>query len=138
MAKEPEDPEEREAHDMVTGFLSSKVIDAQADYLSRGRAYQALSDEDLATQWIASFKAMTDLAAGRTKRAIHADYASEFGLRGLRPPEELVKDDLKRYVDSLMDKLRDLERDDPEAYERLEQELGEDISNYKPSKDDAN
>ena len=133
-----EDFDENEASELVQGFLASKVVDSQADYLSRGRAHQYLSEHELAGQWVAAFRARAVPPADQEKRRIEEDYSAEFELRGMKPPDDLIKDDMERYLAHVGDKLEAMKRDDPEDWDRLVLELGKDIRDYKPAKKDAN
>ena len=77
-------------------------------------------------------------AADQEKRRIEEDYSAEFELRGMERPDDLVKDDIERYLAHVADKLEAMKRDDPEGWDRLVLELGKDICDYKPAKRDAN
>ena len=126
-----------ESDALLMGYLDSLAVDAQADYLRRGRAHQDLSEHELAEQWVAAFRAMVLPAADEQKHRIESDYSAEFELRGMEPPDDLVKDDMEHYLAYVADKLEAMKRDDPEGWDRLVLELGKDIRDYKPAKQDA-
>jgi hypothetical protein len=133
-----DDYDEKEASELVQGFVAGKVVDAKADYLSRGRAHHHLSEQELAEQWVTAFREMAVPTAEQKKRRIEADYSLEFELRGMERPDDLVKDDMERYLAHFADKLEAMKRDDPEGWDRLVLELGKDICDYNPAKKDAN
>jgi len=91
----------------MQAFLASKVVDQISDYNQRGRAYRALSDDELVHSWQSIWNELATDPVNMKKRDAQADLASEFALRQKNPPWELVR----RQIDIF---LKDAER----AWER--------------------
>jgi hypothetical protein len=65
----------------VESWIASESTDKVADYASRGRKHQNLSDLDLVTAWQTAFKRMADDVRDYDRRGVEEDYKSEFSLR---------------------------------------------------------
>ncbi len=76
--------------DLVTGFIQHRQVEESADYVVRGRAYEPLSDADLADAWINAFKAW---AHDFSMRQEMDDYGAELGLREIQPPLDRVPEE---------------------------------------------
>jgi hypothetical protein len=92
----------------VESWITSESTDRVADYASRGRKHQHLSDLDLATAWQAAFKRMADDVRDYDRRAAEEDYKSEFILRKIEPPYHSIHDDLERFFDETNRAMREL------------------------------
>ena len=124
--------EKDEAEKIALSYLESQRMNRIADYVSRGRAYENLSDDDVNKGWRNTMKAMALDPANRIPRGLNNDYESELGLRGLSPPEGTEEAEqflavTKRVIEEKMA--------DPEERERIMKGLAEDLSDFHDQKD---
>src|SRR3981189_1465250 len=93
----------------IEAFVGSDALDRATGYGRRGRVYQSLLLDELKEKWRVAFQALADDPAHPEKRAPEDDLASEFTLRGIERPFDLVKDDIDRYrfaVDGVIEQMR--------------------------------
>jgi hypothetical protein len=69
-----------EADRDVELFLANEQVDQIADYASRGRVYERLTDGELAEKWINAFRQFADAPSDERRRAIEIDLKAEFQL----------------------------------------------------------
>ena len=74
-------------HDLVLGYIHDQEIEATAAYVERGRAYAALTEDELKQRWAAAFKVWADSGESQPME----DFGSELALRGVELPMELVE-----------------------------------------------
>jgi uncharacterized protein YaaN involved in tellurite resistance len=95
------------AREFVMAFLQSLAMDETADYLQRGREFQANTIEELEAAYAEVYKlfvrAIVDHGGAAARKSIQAadDIAAELRLRGLGPPIESVRDamaELEKFV----------------------------------------
>lgn len=72
--------------EIAIAFLEAGQMDKRASYLSRGRAFQALSDDQLAERIAAAFTGMVADPLDADKYRMVDDLSSEFRVRGKEPP----------------------------------------------------
>src|SRR5262245_44599230 len=82
-------------------FLANEQVDQIADYASRGRLYEQLTDGELAEKWIHAFKLFADAPSDERRRAIEIDLKAEFRLRSIEPPYDQVRPEINRIVDDM-------------------------------------
>jgi hypothetical protein len=119
--------EEDEAEKTALSFLKSQRMNQLADYVSRGRAFGKMTDEEVHEGWRASMGAMARSPTERAHRRLNNDYESELDLRRLPFPEgtEEAKqflDASKRMIDELLA--------DPEERERIRADLAKDLGDF--------
>ena len=78
----------------IRGWIESDSADDVADYAARGRRFCELSNAELSAAWVRSFKAAANNFRNKDLRDVTSDYTSEFRIRSLQPPYDLVDDDL--------------------------------------------
>ena len=83
----------------MKAFLASKVVDQISDYNQRGRAYRALSDDELIGSWEAIWDLLAVDPVNMENRDIQADLSSEFALRQQEPPWKLVRRQIDIYLE---------------------------------------
>jgi hypothetical protein len=77
--------------------LAIQQVDQIADYASRGRVHERLTDQQLAEKWINAIRQCAHTSTDEQRRAIE-DLKAEFQLRSIEPPYEQVKLELDRIV----------------------------------------
>lgn len=126
-------PKSKTMMDDIIGRLESGKMDEQAEYLGRGRSYASLSVEELKDQWCVAFNAR---AADFRSLPMHrwvADLASELGLRGIEPPYERV--DLNKVASAIGAHLQEMQRNDPEGFQKHSDELDADLEAFRTARD---
>lgn len=84
--------EEDFARNAVNHALAKAQIDSTARYLSEGRQFAELSDDDLNDTWVEAFKGWVR-DAGARKASDDAD--AEMSLRKMEPPLHLVNEEFE-------------------------------------------
>jgi hypothetical protein len=116
--------EEDEAEKAVLTWIGSEMADAAADYAARGRKFADLSVTELSNAWVQAFKACANSIHDHNLRSTQSDYASEFQLRGLVPPQELVQDDVETLTDNIKKWIESLTQDQEDELEhRVERDF---------------
>ena len=115
----------------VETFLASQQTDDAADYASRGRVFKPLTDQQLAEKWVSTFRDMADAPDDQALRALETDLRSEFRLRNIEPPHEQIKSEMDRLVAHLSSRFEKLERDDPDRFTEMNEEMEQDIADLK-------
>jgi hypothetical protein len=85
------------ADQFVEGMLKSDLMDCQAAYLSRGRAYGAASDNGLQHRWAEAFRAFVNQRTS-VNQLVMDDLMAELGLRGLQPNGKLVEAEMTTII----------------------------------------
>ena len=112
-------------------FMANEQIDQIADYASRGRIYERLTDDELTERWIGAFKKFADAPSDQRRRAIEIDLKAEFQLRSTEPPYEQVKSEINRVVANMSSGLEIMKRDDPDAIDAMNEEFQQDVADLK-------
>jgi hypothetical protein len=112
--------EGEEAKKLVISFLKSQRLDRTADYVARGRGFQALTVEALHEGWRASMHAMSLSPSEHGHWERTSDYESELALRGLSPPARCRKGGSKTLLGSHIES-------DPALQHLLIERLADDI-----------
>lgn len=115
----------------VLGLLASESADHLADYISRGRKHQSLSDLELTDAWKRAFKIMGDNVREYDLRRAEEDLKQEFLARGTEPPYELIKEEMERFVSQVDLAMKEMETNDPEAHERADRAIQADVEKYR-------
>jgi len=120
-----------EAERDVELFWANEQADQIADYVTRGRIYERLTDGELAEKWIHAFKMFAAARSDQCRRAIETDLKAEFQLRGIEPPYDQVRSEINRVVKDMSSGFEILKRDDPDAVDEMNDELQQDIVDLK-------
>jgi hypothetical protein len=81
----------------VESFVMSSALARAAEYAQRGRFFASVSQEQLVEKWCAAFRDLFD----PHKRALENDLASEFELRGIERPFDLVRDEIEVFTSAV-------------------------------------
>jgi hypothetical protein len=120
-----------EADRDVELFLANEQVDQIADYASRGRIYERLTDAELAEKWIHAFRLFADAPSDERRRAIEIDLKAEFQLRNIEPPYNQVRLEINRIVENMSSGLETMKRDDPDAVDEINEEFQQDVADLK-------
>jgi hypothetical protein len=120
-----------EADRDVELFLANEQVNQIADYASRGRLYERLTDGELAEKWIHAFKLFADAPSDERRRAIEIDLKAEFRLRNIEPPYDQVRPEINRIVDDMSSGFETIKRDDPDMIDEMNEEFQQDIADLK-------
>jgi hypothetical protein len=120
--------------DDVTGFLASRALDNQADYVARGRAQKDLSEKELTEKWVQAFRRMADDPRNRESRVFECDLESEFRLRHKEPPYELVREERERYKSAALAAIKEITQD-PDKFKEFGRDIEAEIEAYKAARD---
>jgi hypothetical protein len=121
--------------DEVDGWVASNATDALADYATRGRKHQHLTDDELLNAWRKAFAHMADDVRDYERRAATEDLKSEFILRKKEPPYDLIRAEFERYMAEANRAIEELEADDPAQYEKMGREIETDLEKFRSSRD---
>ena len=113
-----------EADRDVELFLANEQVDQIADYASRGRVYERLTDGELAEKWIHTFRLFADAPSDERRRAIEIDLKAEFQLRSIEPPYNQVRSEINRVVANMSSGFETEKRVD-EIYEEFQQDIAD-------------
>jgi hypothetical protein len=112
-------------------FLANEQVDQIADYASRGRAYERLTDGELAEKWIHAFRLFADAPSDERRRAIEIDLKAEFQLRSIEPPYDQVRSDINRIVKNTSSSFETMKRNDPDGVDEINEEFQQDLADLK-------
>jgi hypothetical protein len=79
---------------MLDKFIQSKSMDHSQDYIARGRRFSTFDVGQLSEDWIMATRSWLTHKETTTEQ-IMDDLTSELRLRGLQPPYEAIKQELK-------------------------------------------
>ena len=117
----------------VDSWLESGRIDDMAHYAARGRAFEALSDDELEREWIASFRAMVKDYRPETRNRF-GDLSYEFEFRGKQAPYEMAKPEADKLSALAAAMMEEITRD-PARYREVAASLNEDLDEYRRKRD---
>jgi len=120
--------------DDILGWLESNRIDRVANYVQRGRKNKGLSNDALFEEWKQAMRSMAKDPHDSKLRALEQDLASEIEVRGLVAPYAEVKDAIELLVSRAEEQYRKVQ-EDPEEYERVNEELEQDLAEFKEKRD---
>jgi hypothetical protein len=120
-----------EADRDVELFLANQQVDQIADYASRGRVYERLTDGELAEKWIHAFRQFADAPSDERKRAIEIDLKAEFQLRSIEPPYDQVRSEINRVVANMSSGFETMKNDGPDAVDEIYDEFQQDLADLK-------
>jgi hypothetical protein len=115
----------------MKAFLASEVIDQIVDYSRRGRAFERLSDAELLNIWRDIWDDLANDPLNESNRGRQADIAAEFSLRKSNPPYQIVKAQIKTFLEDSQKAWQKLVAEDPEAERRSNKNLERDIKTYR-------
>jgi hypothetical protein len=115
----------------VEMFLAIQQVDQIADYASRGRVHERLTDQQLGKKWVGAFRRCAHAPSDEQRRAIENDLKAEFQLRSIEPPYEQVKLEIDRIVAGISSGFEKMKRDDPDAVAEMAEEFEQDIADLK-------
>jgi hypothetical protein len=118
----------------VLSWMESGRLDHTAAYLARGRSHANLTDSELSEAWQRTMIAMAEDPFSAEIREREQDLGAEIDLRGSQRPCDLVKEAIEEYI-SKIDKAHEDLKNDPEEYQRSNEEIIRDISKFKQSRD---
>jgi hypothetical protein len=125
----------RDIKNDVLGYLASSGADKLSDYAARGRKYRHLSAEDLTIAWKTAFRAMAGDVRSYERRAVEEDLKSEFLLRKIEPPYDLIREDMDRYAAEANRAIQELKDEDPAQYEAMSRGVVDDLKDFKAARD---
>ena len=111
----------------IQSWIESESVDDIAEYAARGRKFADLSDANLSEAWVRALKKSAKNFQNTRLRDTHSDYTSEFRLRRLEPPYDLVSDDLNKMTDAVKKWVASLSR---EEREEIEYKAGRDFEAF--------
>jgi len=114
----------------MQAFLASKVVDQISDYNQRGRAYRALSDDELVHSWQSIWNELATDPVNMKKRDAQADLASEFALRQKNPPWELVRRQIDIFLEYAERAWEWQRRQNPEADAQANEAFDDDLEGF--------
>ena len=120
-----------EADRDVELFLANQQVDQIADYASRGRVYERLTDGELAEKWINAFRQFADAPSDERRRAIETDLKAEFRLRSIEPPYDQVRSEINRVAENMSSGFEAMKNDDPDAVDEMYEEFQQDVADLK-------
>ena len=120
-----------EADRDVELFLANEQVDQIADYASRGRIYERLTDGELAEKWIHTFRLFADAPSDERRRAIEIDLKAEFQLRNIEPPYDQVRSEINRIAENMSSGFETMKRDHPDAVDEIYEEFQQDLADLK-------
>jgi hypothetical protein len=91
----------KQERDDQLAFLYRDDLNNMAKYVTRGRKFGPLSDEELSARYVAVFRNIADNPVDWDSRAIQKDLDAEFQLRNKKIPFDLIKADFDRMSDKL-------------------------------------
>jgi hypothetical protein len=93
-------------------FTQNEVVDATADYATRGRKHRDMPDNDLSAAWVISFKNVARDFTNPQLWSIQNDLSAEYALRAETPPYGLVAEDRTRLVAAILTMAKEIGVDD--------------------------
>jgi hypothetical protein len=93
-----------------------------------------LSNDALFEEWKQAMRSMAKDPHDSKLRALEQDLASEIEVRGLVAPYAEVKDAIELLVSRAEEQYRKVQ-EDPEEYERVNEELEQDLAEFKEKRD---
>jgi hypothetical protein len=112
----------------IQSWIESESVDDIAEYAARGRKFADLSDANLSEAWVRALKKSAKNFQNTRLRDTHSDYTSEFRLRRLEPPYDLVSDDLNKMTDAVRKWVASLSQ---EEREEIEYRAGKDFDAFQ-------
>ena len=115
---------------LIKAFLVSNDGDRTADYVRHGRAHSTLSDHELESKWCSTVKDWADYPLDAKTREAFNDLRSEYTLRGKKPQNDIVQDDLRRLGAAAVDVIETMKKEDPQRYAEMEDRLVDDLAAF--------
>ena len=112
-------------------FLAIQQLDRIADYASRGRVHERLTDQQLAEQWVNAIRQCAHASFDEQRRAFETDLKAEFQLRSIEPPYEQVKLEMDRIAADISSGFEKMKRDNPDAISKMAEEFEQDVADLK-------
>jgi hypothetical protein len=125
---------EDELDEDLSGYLASKTLDEDAQYVARGRMHRQLSKEELIAKWAAAFRRMADEPLDRCLRSSEEDLAAELRLRGIEPPYKSMGKHFERWKAAAVELIEQL-RHDPQRFEEIGRGLADEVEEFKSVRD---
>ena len=91
--------DDKSAVDLLNAFIQSEEMNETANYLERGRLFERLSRQELEDAWARAFRTYQE-TRGQGQREL-LDLSAEFHLRGIEPPYDRVKDEVRQGLAEL-------------------------------------
>jgi hypothetical protein len=112
----------------IQSWIESESVDDIAEYAARGRKFADLSDAELSEAWVRALKQYAKNFQNTRLRDTHSDYTSEFRLRRLEPPYDLVSGDLNKMTNAVKKWAASLSE---EEREEIEYRTGKDFDAFQ-------
>ena len=119
----------------VEGWLSSSSTDQAADYATKGRKHQRLTDDELTAAWLFAFKCMAEDLRDKHRLDEYSDLRSEMTLRGREPPYQLVRAEFDKCIAETVASIEQIERENPVKFDQLKREIEDELIGYKATRD---
>ncbi len=119
----------------VEGWLSSSSTDQAADYATKGRKHQRLTDDELTAAWLFAFKCMAEDLRDKHRLDEYSDLRSEMTLRGREPPYQLVRAEFDKCIAETVASIEKIERENPVKFDQLKREIEDELIDYKATRD---
>ena len=121
---------DRQVSGVAQFYVAKQSVDSMQTYLARGRPFQALSDEQLQERYVQIIQQWASAPTNPFSRRLAEDVHSEYALRNVLPPQNLVAAELKLIglaVTRLYEELPEDAKDDMgaeifENYERAQKD----------------
>jgi hypothetical protein len=130
--------QESSAHPEMEAFLASKAIDHTSDYVQRGRALSALSEEQVTQSWQSLWNELRADPLDQKKRDMESDFASEFKLRGKEPPWDLVRKQVMSFLADSSRARRKWKKKNPDAVSRANEAIDAELRAFLSKRNRSN
>jgi hypothetical protein len=128
----------KQERDDQLAFLYRDDLNNMAKYVTRGRKFGPLSDEELSARYVAVFRNIADNPVDWDSRAIQKDLDAEFQLRNKKIPFDLIKADFDRMSDKLTRHLDTMKSEDPDRWIEMNAEINRDFQQFLAERKNAN
>ncbi|HSR77926.1 MAG TPA: hypothetical protein VLN57_15190, partial [Xanthobacteraceae bacterium] len=118
----------------IVGFVESENLNKKADYLTKGRSYKHLSEQQLTDEWVRIAKSLANDPYDAETGLMQSHLTYEFELRGKEVPHELVEKYSDQFFSRVETVLRGLGKNERK---RVQQELENDIAAFKAARDQS-
>jgi hypothetical protein len=116
----------------MVGYLRAQRSNNAAEYISlRGRWAAAYTAPELRRAWLFVMRRRVDEPSDLCLIQAGADLDAEYDLRGVDSPLAEAADELHRIASHVAEMLRRMERDEPQKYDAMEDELNRGLDEYR-------
>ena len=120
--------------EVLSAYLRNQELECADDYLRRGRHLAKIPVERLNERWVVAFKKWVQHTRIRERepsdsRAERNDIEAELLVRQMKPPLDLVKNEIRELKAAATAVVAELQRD-PARWAKVEEELLEDFAEF--------